>query len=459
METAVAKILVVDDDKGIRDILEIILAQEGYDVTSLEDGVKALAKCRKQKFDLIITDLKMPKMDGIEFLKAVREISPESLVILITAYASGESAVKAMQEGAYDYLEKDFDIEDLKRLVQNALEKKGLKKGEADFAKEIEDTASFRGMIGKSREMQKVYATVKKVSSTLANIMVLGESGTGKELVARAIHDSSPRAQQPFVVINCGGIPENLLESELFGYMKGSFTGAHSDKPGLFEVAHGGTIFLDEIAELPPLLQVKLLRAVQEKSFRRIGGTEDIKVDVRIISATNKNLEDKVKDGSFREDLYYRLNVIPLNIPPLRNRKDDIPLLTKHLINKYSLEFGKEIRNISSYAMELLMEYPFPGNIRELENIIERSIALETSNIILPENLVLHSNIPIAERTLAQFDIPDGGLDLNEEMAKIEKIFIEKALQKAGGSKKKTAELLRITVDSLQYRTEKLDMR
>jgi len=455
----VANILVVDDDKGIREILEIVLTQEGYDVTSVEDGLKALAKCRRQKYDLIITDLKMPKMDGIEFMKAAKEVSPESLVILITAYASGESAVRAMQEGAYDYLEKDFDIEILKSVIQNALEKKGLKKDEADFRREIEDAASFMGMIGKSREMQKVYATVRKVADTLTNVMILGESGTGKELVARAVHDGSPRAHQPFVVINCGGIPENLLESELFGYMKGSFTGAHTDKPGLFEVAHQGTIFLDEIAELPPVLQVKLLRAVQEKSFRRIGGTEDIKVDVRIISATNKNLEEKVKEGMFREDLYYRLNVIPINIPPLRNRQEDIPLLTKHLIRKYALEFGKEIRNISSYAMDLLMKYPFPGNVRELENIIERSIALETSNIILPENLVLHSNVPVAERTLSRFDIPDEGLDLEEEMKKIERIFIEKALQKTGGSRKKTAELLKVTADSLHYRMDKLDMR
>ncbi|HQA81939.1 MAG TPA: sigma-54 dependent transcriptional regulator [Syntrophales bacterium] len=454
-----ANILVVDDDKGIREILEIVLTQEGYDVTSVEDGLKALAKCRRQKYDLIITDLKMPKMDGIEFMKAAKEVSPESLVILITAYASGESAVRAMQEGAYDYLEKDFDIEILKSVIQNALEKKGLKKDEADFRREIEDAASFMGMIGKSREMQKVYATVRKVADTLTNVMILGESGTGKELVARAVHDGSPRAHQPFVVINCGGIPENLLESELFGYMKGSFTGAHTDKPGLFEVAHEGTIFLDEIAELPPVLQVKLLRAVQEKSFRRIGGTEDIKVDVRIISATNKNLEEKVKEGMFREDLYYRLNVIPINIPPLRNRQEDIPLLTKHLIRKYALEFGKEIRNISSYAMDLLMKYPFPGNVRELENIIERSIALETSNIILPENLVLHSNVPVAERTLSRFDIPDEGLDLEEEMKKIERIFIEKALQKTGGSRKKTAELLKVTADSLHYRMDKLDMR
>jgi len=455
----VANILVVDDDKGIREILEIVLTQEGYEVTSIEDGIKALAKCRRQKYDLIITDLKMPKMDGIEFLKAVKEISPESLVILITAFASGETAVKAMQEGAYDYLEKDFDIEDMKSIVQNALEKKGLKKDEAEFIREIEEAASFRGMIGKSREMQKVYATVKKVAGTLANVMILGESGTGKELVARAVHDSSPRAKMPFVVINCGGIPENLLESELFGYMKGAFTGAHTDKPGLFEIAHGGTLFLDEIGELPPLLQVKLLRAVQEKSFRRVGGTEDIKVDVRIISATNKNLEEKVRDNTFREDLYYRLNVIPVNIPPLRNRDEDIPLLTKHLIHKYSVEFGKEIRNISSYAMELLMKYSFPGNVRELENIIERSIALETSNIILPESMNVRSIFPIAERALAQFDVPEGGLDLEEELGKIERTFIEKALQKAGGSRKKTAELLRITADSLHYRMDKLDMR
>lgn len=459
MEQAVANILVVDDDKGIREILEIVLTQEGYDVTSVEDGLKGLAKCRRQKYDLIITDLKMPKMDGIEFMKAAKEVSPESLVILITAYASGESAVRAMQEGAYDYLEKDFDIENLKSVIQNALEKKGLKKDEADFRKEIEDAASFRGMIGKSPEMKKVYETVKKVASTLANVMILGESGTGKELVAKAVHDSSSREDQPFVVINCGGIPENLLESELFGYMKGSFTGAHTDKPGLFEVAHGGTIFLDEIAELPPLLQVKLLRAVQEKSFRRIGGTEDIKVDVRIISATNKNLEEKVKENTFREDLYYRLNVIPIHIPPLRDRQEDIPLLTKHLIRKYAVEFGKEIRNISSYAMDLLMKYRFPGNVRELENIIERSIALETSNIILPENLVLNSNVPVAERTLSRFDIPDEGLDLDEEMRKVERIFIEKALQKTGGSRKKTAELLKVTADSLHYRMDKLDMR
>jgi two-component system response regulator PilR (NtrC family) len=259
----------------------------------------------------------------------------------------------------------------------------------------------------------------------------------------------------PFNAINSGGIPENLLESELFGYMKGSFTGAYADKPGLFEMARGGTVFLDEIGELPPVLQVKLLRVVQEKTFRRIGGAEDIKVDVRIISATNQNLEEKVKKGEFREDLYFRLNVIPVHMPPLRERKEDIPLLTKHFIEKYAKEFGKEIRTISSYAMELLMNYAFPGNIRELENIIERGVAMESSNIILPENLVLAAN---AASGVQNFDvgITDAGIDLNAELEKIEKTMIEKALQKTKGSKTKAAELLHVTFDSLRYRMEKL---
>ena len=284
--------------------------------------------------------------------------------------------------------------------------------------------------------------------------MILGESGTGKELVARAIHENSSRAKMPIVIINCGGVPENLLESEFFGYMKGSFTGAYADKQGLFEMARLGTIFLDEIGELSPVLQVKLLRVVQEKTFRRIGGTEDIKIDVRIISATNQNLAEKVKSGKFREDLYFRLNVIPIQVPPLRERKEDIPLLARHFIEKYAREFNKEIRTMSSYAMELLTDYAFPGNVRELENIIERSVAMETSNIILPENLLFSANTCGA--TNLHIEIPDRGINLNEEMDKIEKKFIEKALQKAKGSKTRAGELLQVTFDSLRYRIEKL---
>jgi two-component system, NtrC family, response regulator PilR len=283
VEKKMANILVVDDDQGMREFLEIMLAREGYRVSTDCDAGKALGRCRKEKFDLIITDLKMPKMDGIGFLKEVKQLSPETMVILITAYASGDTAVTAMKEGAYDYIEKDFAIDDLKRIVRNALAAKGLKRDDALFLKEVGEALGFGKMVGNSREMVKVYATIKKVADTPANVLILGESGTGKELVAQAIHENSSRRNASFMVINCGGIPENLLESELFGYIKGSFTGAYSDKAGLFEIAHGGTIFLDEIAELPPLLQVKLLRAVQEKTFRRIGGSEDIRVDVRII--------------------------------------------------------------------------------------------------------------------------------------------------------------------------------
>ena len=453
-----AKVLVVDDDQGMREFLEIMLTKEGYRVTCAGDAGKALNRCKKEQFDLIITDLKMPKMDGITFLKEVKDISPETMVILITAYASGETAVTAMKEGVYDYIEKGFDIEDLKRIIRDALEKKGIKREDVLFIKEVEAAVCFGGMMGKSKEILKVYSLVKKVADTPANVLILGESGTGKELVARAVHENSPRRKMPFITINCGGVPENLLESEFFGYMKGSFTGAYFDKLGLFEVARGGMIFLDEIAELPPLLQVKLLRVVQEKTFRRIGGVEDIKVDLRIVSATNQDLGKKVNEGAFREDLYWRLNVIPIHLPPLRERKDDIPVLTTYFIEKYSREFGKEIKTISAYAMGLLMDYPFPGNIRELENIIERSVALETSNIILPENLLLARNISPAGETAVNYEIPKTGINLNEEVAKFERQLIEKALQKSRGSKTKAAELLHVSFDSLSYRLKKLDI-
>ncbi len=449
-------ILVVDDDQGMREFLEIMLRREGYRVVTAVNAEKARERCRKEKFDLVITDLKMPGADGIDFLRDMKDISPETLVILITAYASGETAVTAMKEGAFDYIEKGFDVEELKVTISNALAKKGIKEDDALFIKGVQDALCFGNIIGKSKEILKVYSVIKKVANTSANVLILGESGTGKELVAKAIHDNSARNNAPFVVINCGGIPENLLESELFGYMKGSFTGAYLDKPGLFEIARGGTIFLDEIAELPPALQVKLLRVVQEKTFRRIGGSEDIKVDMRIISATNKDLEKSVKEGVFREDLFYRLNVVPIHIPPLRERKEDIPLLARHFIEKYSQEFDKEIKTISSYALELLLEYQFPGNIRELENIIERSIVLEQSNIILPENLVLSGSVPGNGGLGGTIDIPSQGIDLNEEVAKLEKQLIEKALEKAGGSKSRAADLLHVSADSLRYRIEKL---
>jgi two-component system response regulator PilR (NtrC family) len=452
-----ASVLVVDDDQGMREFLEIMLTQEGHAVKYACDGKQALELCIKHKFDLAITDLKMPKVDGIDFLKGVKEISPETMVIVITAYASGGTAVTAMKEGAYDYIEKNFDIEDLKKIVQDALDKKGVKEDDARFIKSVEDADSFGKLIGKSREMLNVYSLIKKVADTTVNVLILGESGTGKELVARAIHDNSPRRDKPFVTINCGGIPEHLLESELFGYMKGSFTGAYADKPGLFEIANGGTIFLDEIGELPTILQVKLLRAIQEKTFRRVGGAEDVKVDVRIVAATNQDLVQNVKDGSFREDLYYRLNVVAINMPPLRKRKEDIPLLTDYFIRKYSEKFGKEIKTISAYSMELLMEYRFPGNVRELENIIEKSVALGMSNIVLPEDLVLSNDGPDWVNVL-DAELPEEGIELNEEVSKVERNLIEKALKKSAGSKSKAAKLLNVSLDSLRYRIEKLNM-
>jgi two-component system response regulator PilR (NtrC family) len=455
-----AKILVLDDDQGMREFMEIMLTKEGYDVTSAGEPAKAIDLCRKTAFDLVITDLKMPKINGIEFLKTIKDQRPETIVILITAYASGETAINAMKEGAYDYVEKGGSLEDLKKVVRSALLKKGLVIENQPLRKEkAKGTAenSFCGMIGTNREMLKIFATIKKVSDTLANILILGESGTGKELVARAIHENSSRSKMPFMPINSGGIPENLLESELFGYMKGSFTGAYADRAGFFEMARGGTIFLDEIGELSPVLQVKLLRVVQEKTFRRIGGSEDIKVDVRIISATHQNLEEKVKKREFREDLYYRLNVIPIFLPPLRERKEDIPLLINNFIEKYAQMFGKEIRNISSYAMELLMNYAFPGNIRELENIIERSVAMESSNIILPENLSLSTDTSPGTPNF-DIEITDKGIDLSAELEKIEKIMIEKVLLRTKGSKANAARLLNITFDSLRYRMQKLNV-
>jgi two-component system response regulator PilR (NtrC family) len=452
------KILVVDDDQGMREFLEIMLTREGYDVSSAGEGNSAIKLCKKIKYDLVITDLKMPKVDGIDLLKAIKDISPETRVILITAYASGDTALAAMNEGAYDYLEKNFDVEDLKVIIRDALSKKGIKENDVEFLKGVEDSYSFGDMIGKSKGILKVYSLINKVSDTTANVLILGESGTGKELVARAIHKNSSRGKKSFVTINCGGIPENLLESELFGYMKGSFSGAYADKPGLFEIAHGGTIFLDEIGDLSQLLQVKLLRVVQEKTFRRVGGADDLTVDVRIISATNQDLREKVKDGSFREDLYYRLNVIPVKIPPLRQRKEDIPLLVNYFIEKHSRNFKKEIKKISSYALELLMEYPFPGNIRELENIIERSVALESTNIVLPENLVIPGTDENERGIVYNIAIPEEGINLNAEMAKFERYLIQEALEKAGGSKTKASKYLNISFDSLRYRLEKTDV-
>jgi two-component system response regulator PilR (NtrC family) len=448
-------ILVVDDEKGIRDFLEITLKKEGYEVTLSSNGEEAVELCQKREFDIVLADIKMPKGDGHMVLKKVKKMWPETVIILITAYGSLESAVEAMKDGAYDYISKPFNVNELKALLKNALRIRKLRQ-EGLEKKEFIEEDHFDNIIGRSPEMKKVFSLIPKAASAKSNVLIIGESGTGKELVARAIHRHSNRKDKPFVTINCGGIPENLLESELFGYKKGSFTGATTNKIGLFEAASGGTIFLDEIGELPLLLQVKLLRVVQDKVFTPVGDTREVKVDVRIISATNQDLEQKVINEKFREDLYYRLNVIQIRIPPLRERKMDIPLLAQYFLEKYSQEMGKEIKQISSYALDALKNYHFPGNVRELENIIERSVALETSNIILPESLILASyKKGIKEAAVFDLDLPPSGIDLDEVMNRMEKSLLLKALERTNGIKKKAAELLNISFRSLRYRLEK----
>ncbi len=448
-------ILVVDDEKGIREFLEITLKKEGYEVTLSSNGEEAVELCQKREFDIVLADIKMPKGDGHMVLRKVKKLWPETIIILITAYGSLESAIEAMKDGAYDYISKPFNVNELKALLKNALKvrklrQKGLEK------EEFIEADHFDNIIGKSPEMKKVFSLIPKAASAKSNVLIIGESGTGKELVARAIHRHSNRKDKPFVTINCGGIPENLLESELFGYKKGSFTGATTNKIGLFEAASGGTVFLDEVGDLPLLLQVKLLRVVQDKVFTPVGDTREVKVDVRIISATNQDLEQKVINEKFREDLYYRLNVIQIRIPPLRERKMDIPLLAQYFLEKYAREMGKEIKQISSYALDALKNYHFPGNVRELENIIERSVALETSNIILPESLTLASyKKGVKEVAVFDLDLPPSGIDLDEVINRMEKSLLLKALERTHGVKKKAAELLNISFRSLRYRLEK----
>lgn len=445
------KVLVVDDEKSMREFLEIMLQKDGYEVSCAESGAEALKAIRQHKFDLVITDIRMKPIDGLEVLRQCKAISPSTAVIIISAFASAETAVVAMKEGAYDYLPKPFKIDEMRTAITNALLST---KGE-DWSRETREGPLYFGcLIGESPAMRKVYDLIKRVAATNSNVLITGESGTGKELVAKAIYRESARSKNPFIVVNCGGVPEALIESELFGYRKGSFTGATTNRKGLVEAAQEGTLFLDEIGELSPALQVKLLRLVQEKTIRQIGDTEDISVDVRIISATNRDLEKMVIERTFREDLYYRLNVLPIRIPPLRERPEDIPLLAQFFLSKFRKEFSKDIRKISSYALDILADYDFPGNVRELEHIIERGVAMESSSIILPESLTLSSH----KRTQSEVGggppatLPATGFDMDQYLADIEKKLLQQALEQTQGVKLKAAELLRISFRSFRYR-------
>ena len=452
------KILVVDDERSMRDFLSIMLKKAGYDVTTAVDGEEAVNVLHKDIFDLVLTDLKMPKVDGLQVLKTVKDLSPDTVVIVITAFASTETTVEAMKEGAYDYITKPFQNDEMKIRIKKALEKRRLSAENILLKKQLKDRAVFDNIIGKSEKIEKVFELVRKVSDSMSNILIYGESGTGKELIARAIHFNSRKKDKPFVTINCGALPEGLLESELFGHMKGSFTGAVFNKEGLFEVANGGTIFLDEVGETSPAIQVKLLRVLQDKEFKRVGGTKEIKVDVRIITATNRDLSKAVSEGKFREDLYYRLNVIPITLPPLRERTDDIPLLADHFLNKFNKALNKNVKGFSQTTMELFRNYEWRGNVRELENVIERAVALSNSEIITPEYLPDILRDSSRSSSAIPVNIPHEGLDLEGLIGDIEKELLLKALEKTNWIKKDAAKLLHLNFRSFRYRLDKYNL-
>ncbi|MBI5167842.1 MAG: sigma-54-dependent Fis family transcriptional regulator [candidate division NC10 bacterium] len=450
------RILVVDDEPSVRELLSIVLEKEGHSVSSAVDGVEALRLAKDNPYDLVISDIKMPRMDGLRFLSGLREFDREIPVIMITAYPSTESAIEAMKQGAYDYLTKPFKIEEVKLVVAKALEALTLKRENVYLRRELQERHRFPGIIGSSPKMLALYELMEKVAGISSTVLITGESGTGKELVARAIHYNGPRADRPFVAINCGAIPEQLLESELFGHVKGSFTGAVSNKAGLFEVANGGTLFLDEVAETSPAIQVKLLRVLQDRVFRRVGGTEDIKVDVRLVAATNKDLKEAIQEGRFREDLYYRLNVIPLHLPSLRERREDIPALVLHFLKKYGEENHREGMGISPEAVETLERYPWPGNVRELENVIERAVALESLDILTPNSLPEELRRAGAEAPEAQkMELPPEGVDLEDVVASLERDLILSALERASWVQTRAAQMLGINFRSFRYRLKK----
>ncbi len=456
------RILVVDDEASIREFLEIMLAQDGYTVRTARSGEEGLRIYRAEQPDLILTDIRMPGMNGLDFIREVHLVNAATPIIAITAYASAEDAVRAVREGAYDYISKPFQIDDLRDVIRNALAAGKSRRDMAAARQDLSDhTPQVGGLIGNTAEMTEVCDLIVQVADSKASVLILGESGTGKELVAHAIHSLSPRKDRPFVTVNCSAIPESLLESEMFGHMKGSFTGAVANKPGLVEEANTGTLFLDEVAEIPLSTQAKLLRFLQDREFRRVGGNESKRVDVRVIAATNKDLEEEMALDRFREDLFYRLNVIRIVIPPLRDRRDDIPLLVNHFLRRFSQEHGKDIKKTSSLALRVLKNYDYPGNVRELENIVERCVTLELSDQLTAEHLPSKLTEP-SERSSTmgtrELEIPPEGIDLNQATEDLERKLIERALQITVGNRSKAARLLGITLRSLRYRLVKLGL-
>ena len=448
-----AVILVVDDEHLQRGILKTILDSEGYETYTAASGKEALAIARKIHPEIVLTDLKMEGMDGIELLEAIPKEPFEPSIIIITAHGTISSAVEAVRKGAFDYLTKPIDKDTLLLIIRRAVERASLLKENIHLQRELFDKFKIEGIIGKSAKMQKAIEVMKRIAPSTATVLIRGESGTGKELIAKAIHYNSPRRIKPFTAINCAAIPDNLFESELFGYEPGAFTGAVSRKEGLFQITNGGTLFLDEIGDLSLPMQSKLLRTLQDKEIRRLGGKETIKVDVRIITATNKDLEKELARGNFRDDLYYRLKVVNIDLPPLRERTEDIPELANFFINKYNKEFGKRIKNIEPAALKILSEYHWPGNIRQLETVIERAVLMNDRGTIAARDIQdeLRTGRPAGQ---LNYDIPDEGIDFE----KLEKELIQKAMTKTGGIATKAAKLLGMSYKTFIYRLEKFNL-
>ncbi|MCD6082576.1 sigma-54-dependent Fis family transcriptional regulator [Candidatus Aerophobetes bacterium] len=445
---AIEKILVVDDEPLVRNFLREVLEAEDYEVLTTEDGLSALKEVERGGIDLVITDVRMPKMNGIELLKEVKKRSPSTLVVVITAYGTIENAVEAMKNGACDYITKPLSPEQIKLAIQKASQHKNLLNENRYLRSEVSQRYNFEQLIGRSPQMRRVYEMIDRVAPTNATVLIQGESGTGKELVARAIHYRSPRKDKPFVKVNCAALPEDLLESELFGHERGAFTGAVSKREGRFELADRGTLLLDEISETSPAFQAKLLRVLQEQEFERVGGSKTIKVDVRVIATTNKDLKQAIREGKFREDLYYRLNVLPIYLPPLRERKEDIPLLVQHFLEKYSRQNGLRIKSLSKKCLDMMMQYEWPGNVRELENVIERAVVMSEGETIFPENISLSS--PVQKM----------GLSFPEEITleEMEKRLILHTLQRTGGNRTEAAKILGISVRTVRNKLKKYGM-
>lgn len=448
------RVLVIDDEQSMLEFLEYLLRKEGYQVVTAQAGSEALELLGVDQVDLVISDLRMPDLDGIELLRQARGLDPDTPFIFITAYASSDTAIEALKLGAFDYITKPFKVEELLHLVGNALLARNLKRKVKVL--ESDQTPESR-LVGVSPPMLEIYKLIGTISATDSTILVAGESGTGKELVARAIHEASHRSRHPFVSINCGAFPEGLLESELFGYLKGAFTGAVANKKGLFEAAEGGTLFLDEVGEMSPAMQVKLLRALQERRIRRLGGTDEIPIDIRLIAATNRNLEEEIQTGGFREDLYYRLAVIPIRVPPLRERVSDVVTLVHHFIQKYNQRLDRKVRGISEEALACLERYHWPGNVRELENLIERAVALESNDFIQVEGLPeqLRQKRPGGGVSIPHFTLYEG-LDLEDYLKQVERKIIDRALELAEGNQTKAADILKLTYRSFRHRLDKL---